>query len=72
MRSFEGSCLGDAARIGAQTKLECPVCWYIYDPARGDDVWRIPPGTAFNALPAHWSCPNCEGSRDRFMVVLEA
>lgn len=69
MRSFEGSYLGDAGRIAARTRLECKVCWYVYDPAVGDDVWQVPPGTPFSELPAHWSCPNCEGSRDQFMVL---
>jgi rubredoxin len=69
MRTFEGSYLGDASRIAGQTRLECKVCWYVYDPALGDDVWQVLPGTPFSELPAHWSCPNCEGSRDQFMVL---
>jgi rubredoxin len=69
MRTFEGSYLGDASRIAERTRLECKVCWYVYDPAVGDDVWQVAPGTPFSDLPAHWSCPNCEGSRDQFMVL---
>jgi rubredoxin len=69
MRSFEGSYLGDAGKIGARTRLECKVCWYVYDPAAGDDLWQVPPGTPFSELPEHWSCPNCEGSREQFMVL---
>ena len=35
MKTFEGSYLGDRAKIGPTTRLECKVCWYVYDPARG-------------------------------------
>ena len=66
---FEGSFLGDATRIGDGTRLECKICWYVYDPAVGDKVWQVPPGTPFSALPDHWKCPQCDGARDQFMVV---
>lgn len=66
---FEGSYLGDAQRLTAQTRLECKICWYVYDPAQGDDVWQIPPGVAFAELPVHWKCPVCDGARDQFMVL---
>ena len=66
---FEGSYLGDAQRLTAQTRLECKICWYVYDPAQGDDVWQIPPGVAFAELPAHWKCPVCDGAHDQFMVL---
>lgn len=71
MTRFEGSYLGDAGKIGPATRLECKVCWYVYDPALGDPVWQIPPGTPFADLPAHWSCPNCAGDRTQFMVLDE-
>ena len=66
---FEGSYLGDASRIVDNARLECKICWHVYDPAQGDPVWQVPPGTAFAALPDHWRCPECDGSRDLFMVV---
>ena len=50
-------------------RFECGVCWEIYDPARGDPEWQVPPGTPFDALPAHWSCPRCAAERDRFLEV---
>ncbi len=50
-------------------RMECRICWYVYDPAVGDPVWQIEPGTPFAALPAHWSCPNCEAERDKFLVL---
>ena len=69
MATFEGSYLGNATKIAPDAKLECKICWYVYDPAVGDAVWQIPPGTPFAALPAHWSCPNCAGEKEQFMVV---
>lgn len=47
--------------------MECGVCWRVYDPAVGDDYWQIPPGTPFSALPDHWTCPNCDTPRERFV-----
>ena len=69
---FEGSYLGDDSRITETTRLECKICWYLYDPNDGDEVWQIPPGTPFTALPDHWRCPQCDGDQDQFMVVDEA
>lgn len=66
---FEGSFLGDDARIDDSTRLECKICWYVYDPAVGDPVWQVPPGTPFTQLPGHWKCPECDGPRQQFMVI---
>ncbi|WP_298235020.1 rubredoxin [uncultured Azohydromonas sp.] len=66
---FEGSYLGDRSRLAAEARLECKVCWWVYDPAQGDDTWQIPPGTPFTALPPHWRCPVCDGDAEQFMVV---
>jgi rubredoxin len=54
------------------TRLECKICWQVYDPAVGDLlVWQIPPGTPFTALPAHWTCPNCSATKDQFLVLAD-
>ncbi|CAO3455762.1 [NiFe]-hydrogenase assembly chaperone HybE [Azospirillum largimobile] len=66
---FEGSYLGDATRIGAATRMECKICWHVYDPAEGCEHWQVPPGTGFAALPGHWRCPVCDGARDQFMAL---
>jgi rubredoxin len=66
---FEGSYLGDATRLPPQARLECKICWWVYDPALGDEVWQIAPGTPFTALPAHWRCPQCDGAAEQFMVL---
>lgn len=46
---------------------ECGVCWYVYAPELGDDVWQIPAGTPFDALPPEWRCPRCDAGRERFL-----
>lgn len=66
---FEGSYLGDRTRLAPAARLECKVCWHVYDPALGCETWQIPPGTPFTALPDHWRCPVCDGARDQFMVL---
>jgi rubredoxin len=53
-------------------RLECKICWYVYDPEAGDPVWHVPPGTAFHELPPHWSCPNCAATQDQFLVLDDA
>ena len=66
---FEGSFLGDASRIPAHARMECKICWYVYDPAVGDPVWQVPAGTPFASLPGEWRCPECDGERQQFMVL---
>ncbi len=57
------------AATGPATRLECKICWTIYDPALGDEVWQIPPGTPFADLPPHWTCPNCSAEKQSFLVL---
>lgn len=71
MKTFEGSYLGDDSRIPDDARMECKICWYVYDPAEGDEHWQIPPGTPFTHLPDYWRCPECDGAKDQFMVVQE-
>ena len=49
-------------------RMECGICWQVYDPALGDAVWQIEPGTPFSKLPEHWTCPNCDAPKHKFMV----
>ena len=48
-------------------RRECGVCWYVYEPSVGDDVWQVPPGTSFDALPEQWRCPRCDSAKERFL-----
>ena len=63
--------LQDSTRVQAHTSLECRICWYVYDPAVGDEVEQIPPGTPFTALPEHWRCPQCDAGRDKFLPMAD-
>lgn len=47
-------------------KYKCSVCGYVYDPEKGDPSSGAKPGTAFNALPADWVCPQCGAGKDQF------
>lgn len=72
MKTFEGSYGGDDRRIAENARLECKVCWYVYDPAEGDAFWQIPPHTPFSQLPEHWRCPECDAAKGQFMVLSDA
>lgn len=47
-------------------KYICANCGYIYDPAAGDPLSDIPPGTAFADLPDGWVCPMCYAPKSSF------
>ena len=64
-----GSYGGDPSKLTDSTRLECKICWYVYDPAEGDAIWQVPAGTPFAALPEYWSCPECDGRKHDFMVL---
>jgi rubredoxin len=48
------------------TKYVCDICGYTYDPAAGDPGSGVPPGTAFEDLPADWYCPSCGAGKEFF------
>lgn len=53
-------------------RMECGVCWTVYDPAEGDALGRADPGTPFAALPEDWRCPTCDAAPHQFMKVDDA
>ena len=61
----------DGASGQRSARRECGVCWTVYDPEAGDPVWQVPPGTAFEELPPHWSCPNCAAEQSKFLVLAD-
>ncbi len=67
MSGFEN--FGVRQDISGETRMECGICWTVYDPGLGDVVAQIPPGTPFAALPEHWTCPNCDAAQSKFMMV---
>jgi rubredoxin len=52
-------------------RLECRICWYVYDPAVGDPVYQVEPGTPFRALPDFWRCPECDAEPSSFIPVTD-
>ena len=52
-----------------KTAHQCPDCLTIYDPEFGDILGDIPPGTAFEDLPADYCCPTCDSSKAIFVTV---
>ncbi|SDG48718.1 Rubredoxin [Dyadobacter soli] len=52
-----------------KTAHQCPDCMTIYDPEFGDILGDIPPGTAFEDLPADYCCPTCDNSKAVFTTV---
>ena len=44
----------------------CQICGYIYDPEAGDPNTGVAAGTAFDALPEDWFCPDCGAGKDDF------
>lgn len=64
-RGFESSASGP---LKADAVVECGVCWWVYDPAKGDESADIPPGVAFADLPDDWRCPCCDNAKSKFMI----
>lgn len=69
---FAGAYGGDVANLDAHSRLECRICWWVYDPVLGDETRQIPTGTPFSALPTDWSCPVCSGDRAGFLLLEDA
>jgi rubredoxin len=65
--SLRSSGLDGRERSMATAKMwRCVICSHIYNPAEGDPESGIAPGTAFEDLPADWSCPDCGASKADF------
>jgi len=67
MSSFEN--FGVRQDLADEARMECGICWTVYDPADGDTVAQIPAGTPFAALPEDWHCPNCDAPKSKFMTI---
>ena len=61
----------EQSRLRDDSRLECRICWYVYDPAEGDPTEQIPPGTPFLELPEYWRCPQCDAEPGGFLLVEE-
>lgn len=67
MSTFEN--FGPPEAAGPEARMECGVCWLVYDPAEGDSVRQIAGGTPFADLPEDWRCPTCDAPRERFLAL---
>ncbi|WP_445219996.1 rubredoxin [Bradyrhizobium sp. Pa8] len=67
MNGFEN--FGVRLDVADGTRLECGVCWTVYDPVDGDNLAQVAPGTPFAALPGDWHCPNCDAPKSKFMAI---
>ena len=47
-------------------KYVCDVCGWVYDPAVGDPLRGVKPGTPFADVPATWVCPECGAPKNQF------
>ena len=50
----------------AETKFECTICKYIYNPKYGNEKAGIHAKTSFLDLPEKWVCPVCGEGKDVF------
>lgn len=50
-------------------KYTCDTCGAVYDEALGDPKRKVPAGTAFADLPAHYACPLCGADKESFLPV---
>jgi len=55
-------------KFNDDSKYECIVCKYIYNPKVGNERVGIKPGTTFEELPENWVCPVCGEKKDKFEI----
>ena len=63
---FEGSYLGDRHKLAASARLECKICWWVYDPALGELDQLVAPGTPWAQVPDSFLCPGCGIGKEVF------
>ena len=60
-----------AERVPPDARMQCKVCWYVYDPAEGCPEENILPGTPFRDLPDEFVCPDCGPPKSAFIPADE-
>ena len=50
-------------------KYKCTVCGHVYDPAEGEPIGGIPPGTSFENIPDDWVCPICGVGKEDYIMI---
>lgn len=56
-------------REASVKKWMCLNCGWIYDEALGAPDHGLAPGTAWQAVPDHWVCPECGSGKADFEMV---
>ena len=59
----------EASRIKPETRMQCKVCGFVYDPAEGCVECQVPPGTPFAEIPDNYDCPACGCPHHSFIVL---
>jgi len=62
---------GEAQRQGMPgTRVwQCQLCAFMYDEAKGLPEEGIAPGTAWDAVPEDWICPDCSAAKSDFEMA---
>jgi len=47
----------------------CELCGFVYDEKAGLTSDGIAPGTAWDEVPADWTCPDCSAPKSDFSPV---
>ncbi|WP_084153797.1 rubredoxin [Simplicispira psychrophila] len=47
----------------------CLICGWIYDEAAGSPAHGIAPHTAWEQVPASWTCPECGAGKEEFEMI---
>ena len=55
----------------SETKYECTICKYIYNPKYGNEKAGVHANTSFDNLPENWVCPVCGEKKDVFEVYVD-
>ncbi len=55
--------------MSGSRKWQCIVCGFIYDEAEGLPEEGIAPGTAWDAIPDDWVCPDCGVGKEDFEMI---
>ncbi|PDP51357.1 rubredoxin, partial [Klebsiella pneumoniae] len=56
-----------AADLGPM--MQCSVCQWVYDPAKGEPNQDVQPGTPWSEVPDNFLCPECSLGKDVFDVL---
>ena len=67
----EASACACAAKAAADSgpSMQCSVCQWVYDPAKGEPMQDVAPGTAWCDVPDNFLCPECSLGKEVFDVL---